>query len=137
MDFTLELVKAFMIEKWWIIAGALVAIIIVIRIAKAIVKWVLILAIVAGVLFYAGSSADSLTASLKEKAVEAAVGEQSSATYEANPDGSFSLKTDNFTIQGSASDPQVELLFRGISLGKFDLNDTLSALIAAGKAAQQ
>ena len=87
----LETWKQFLTDRWYVLVIALIALLIVIKIVKTVVKWLLVAVIVIGVLLYSGYSLEDLrvdklkelgaqiteqaAAALKREALEAMAGE--------------------------------------------------------------
>jgi|GEM_PF-222249 hypothetical protein len=56
----METWKQFLIDRWYVLAIALVVVLLVIKIVKTVVKWLLVAVIVIGVLLYSGYSLEDL-----------------------------------------------------------------------------
>ena len=149
MQYDMETWKLFFEEHWMILAIAIVALFIVIRVVKTVLKWLLVAVIVIGVLLYSGYTLDDLSVdnlkelgsqigaqvaeSVKKEAGDAMVGEAADATYTANADGTFTVKTANLELTGTPGAAEVAVSFRGASLGSWKVDDTIAALIEQAK----
>ncbi len=118
-------------DKWYLLIGALVAAWIVMNVVKTLVKWVIVIAIVGGLLFYcvqyqeelqqwgsglANMASEEAFAELKAKmndfttneAVELALGEATDATFEMHEDQTFTLGTNHFELIGSMKNGELD-----------------------------
>ncbi|GFN31219.1 hypothetical protein [Paenibacillus xylaniclasticus] len=132
--------QTFLQDNWLVLALALVALFIVIRIVKTFVKWALVAVIVIGVVTYSGYTLDDVkslgtkvTESVKQEAIAAMAGEAKDATYTANSDGSFTVKTSNLELTGKPGDAEVEVKFRGAKIGSLKIDDAIRTLIDTAK----
>lgn len=139
-SYDFETWQIFLREKWLIIAISLLVLIFIIRLVKTVVKWLLVLVVVAGLVLYSGYSLDdvkqlgtNVTTSLKQEAVELMVSGAKDAVYEVNKDGSFIVKTNLVELTGKAGDKQVKVSLRGIEIGKLDVDDTIKKFIEQAK----
>lgn len=110
----------FVQERWLILLISLIALIIIIKVVKTLVKWVLVIAIVAALVFYGVNYTDEI----KEAAAKVWDYTQSefqdmlnaeidSAQYEADEAGHFTIKSKNFTVEGSIDSDDVKITFKG------------------------
>jgi hypothetical protein len=111
-------------DKWYIILAALVVVWIALAVVKTVIKWIIVLVIIAGLIFYGsqyqeelqawGSQVANITSEeafldLKAKisgfstqeAVELALGEPSEASFEMHEDQTFTVTTGHIQIDGS------------------------------------
>ncbi|WP_317890684.1 hypothetical protein [Paenibacillus arenilitoris] len=143
LDFStydLDTWTAFFKEHWFVLVVALVALLLIIRIVKTVVKWALVAAIVLGIVIYSGYSMDDLKEigskvadTVRQEAVNAMVGEAKDATFSANDDGTFTVKTNNVELTGEPGANEVSIKFRGAPLGKWELDGTIQAFIDQAK----
>ncbi|WP_274363898.1 hypothetical protein [Paenibacillus thermotolerans] len=131
---------SFIQERWFVIIAAAVALLLIINLVKTVVKWVLVVAIVAAVLVYGANYKDELTAmsdqvlaEAKEQALQAIVGQAFNATYEANGDGTFVVYTDSVRVEGKEGDNEVTLFWKGVKIGTFPLDNAIKAFIQEAK----
>lgn len=138
-----EFLTEFMAQRWYVIAGALVILFLVIKLVKTVIKWVIILAIVAAVYFYGASYKDQLleygsalgtkvAADVKNQALKTVTEEAKEAKYTQNPDGTFTVKTKSVRIDGKpgASDVQVTFMNQTFTL---KVDDVLKRFIEQAK----
>lgn len=59
--------------------------------------------------------------------------EAKEAKYTSNGDGTYSIKAPNLELKGSDGSEEVEVTFRGVSVGKWDINDTIQSFIDDAK----
>jgi len=149
MQYDIETWKRFLEEHWMMLAIAIVVLFIVIRLVKTVLKWLLVAVIVVGVVVYSGYTLDDLNVdnlkeigsqigaqvaeSVKKEAVDAMIGEAANATYTANADGTFTVKTANLELTGTPGAAEVAVSFRGAPLGNWKVDDTIAALIDQAK----
>lgn len=143
----LETWKQFISENWYILVIALLALLLIIKIVKTVLKWALVAAIIIGVLLYSGYTLDDLNvdklksigeqaaANLKREALEVLAGESTDAVYTADEDGSFTVQTDSLVIKGRIGEDEVTVTYHGAPLGRWKVDDTISSLINQAKAA--
>ncbi|NMM51874.1 ATPase [Paenibacillus aquistagni] len=134
----------FIQQNWLIFLIALIILLVVVNVVKTMVKWALVIVIVAAVAVYSGISwndinqvvttvKDETVQKLKDQAMQAMVDEAKTATYERNADGSFVIKSDNLELKGTEGSSKVEVAFNGVSLGKWEINDTIKAFMETAK----
>ncbi|CAG7616355.1 hypothetical protein PAESOLCIP111_01896 [Paenibacillus solanacearum] len=118
----LDFLTAFLAERWYIILGALIVLFLVIKIVKTVIKWVIVLAIVAGLFFYGASYKDQLlelgttvgakvAAEAKTQAMNAIGQEVKEAKYSQNADGSFTIMTKSVKVEGKPGAAEVQVTF--------------------------
>lgn len=139
-DYDWDTWTLFFREHWLVLLIALVVLLFIIRVVKTVVKWAIVAVIVIGVVLYSGYSMDDLKAigtkvtdSVKQEAVNAMVGEINDATYTANGDGTFTVKTSTVELTGTPGSGEVAVSFRGAPLGTWKITDTIQALIDQAK----
>ena len=96
-----------------------------------------------GLLVYSGISLDKIgevvttvkeeTVDTIKKALNMMMKEAKEAQYTSNGDGTYSIKAPNLELKGSAGSKEVEVTFRGVSVGKWDINDTIQSFIDDAK----
>ena len=147
---------AFLEEKWYVILIALIVIMLIIRVMKTMVKWAIILVVAVGVIIYSGYTLDdvkSLSTSLmssgfeelkeigakvadsaKEEALNAMIGEATSATYTTNTDGTFTVKTSSITLTGQPGSDEVSISVKGAPAFKVQSSEVVSQFIKQAEA---
>ncbi len=130
----------FIKENWLVIVIALVLLFAVINLVKTVLKWAIVIAIVAGLFIYSGVTldqignavnkvADGTVSTLKSEAQDVMLKEAKDAKYTSGGDGTFTITTPNLEVKGAAGEDKVEVVFRGVSLGKWSITDTTQTFI--------
>lgn len=131
-------------DKWLFLLIALIALFIIVRIVKTVIKWLVVVVIIAGVIVYSGYSLEDLKSigstigtkvaeSVKEEAVTAMAGEAKDAKYTSNSDGTFTITTKNLELTGTPGGNEVKVSFRGTTLGTWKIDDAIQSLIDQAK----
>jgi hypothetical protein len=134
----------FLKQNWLVIAIALIILFIVLNVLRTVIKWVLAVLIIGGLLVYSGISLDKIgevvstvkeetVDTIKAEAMNMMMKEAKEAKYTSNGDGTYSIKAPNLELKGSAGSEKVEVTFRGVSVGKWDINDTIRSFINDAK----
>lgn len=141
----------FLQENWWVLALAVIALIIVVKVVKTVVKWVIVIAILLFIAVYSGYTIDDLkkigdqvvagvsdgaakvVAGAAEEAFKTMVAEAKEAKYTSNADGTFTVKTKSLELTGKPDDTKVTLLFKGEKIMDLDINDTIRTFIDTAK----
>ncbi|KIL36128.1 hypothetical protein SD71_09115 [Cohnella kolymensis] len=151
MSFNSEAWIQFLQDRWLIVAVAIVAIFVIMNLVKTVLKWVLVIAIIIGIVAYAGYSIDDIQAlgtkvsevsdaaaqEAKDQAIKAMAGEASQAVYVNNPDGSYSITTTNLALTGIPNSGEVTVKFRGISLGTWDMEGAVRDFVLQARASKK
>lgn len=135
-----EVWSQFIRENWLVIVIALVLLFAVVNIVKTMLKWAIVVVIVVGLFIYSGVTmdqignavnkvADGTVSTLKNEAQEVMLKEAQEAVYTSGGDGTFTITTPNLEVKGSAAEDKVEVVFRGVSLGKWSVTDTTKTFI--------
>lgn len=130
----------FVRENWLVIVIALVLLFAVINLIKTVLKWAIVIAIVAGLFIYSGVTLDQIgnavnkvtdgtVSTLKSEAQDMMLKEAKDAKYTSGGDGTFTITTPNLEVKGAAGEDKVEVIFRGVSLGKWSMTDTTQTFI--------
>ncbi len=139
----MDQLMAFAQDRWYLIAAAIVALFIVVRIVKTVVKWVFVLIIVSVLVLYGANYKDKLqsvgagvagqvTAEIKDSAVKALASEAKEAKFKANPDGSFTISSKNLKVEGKAGSSEVQVTFMGQTF-TMSVDGAISAFIEQAK----
>lgn len=139
-----EVWSQFIRENWLVIVIALVLLFAVVNLVKTMLKWAIVVVIVVGLFIYSGVTmdqignavnkvADSTLSTLKSEAQDMMLKEAQDARYTAGENGAFTISTPNLEVKGKAGDDKVEVTFRGVSLGKWSINDTTKSFIDAAR----
>lgn len=118
----MDFLTAFLAERWYVIVAALIVLFLVIKIVKTVIKWVIVLAVVAGLFFYGASYKDQLlelgttvgakvVTEAKTQAMNAISEEVKDAKYMQNPDGSFTVSTKSVKVDGKPGAGDVQVTF--------------------------
>ncbi|MFG1730127.1 hypothetical protein [Paenibacillus sp. 843] len=134
----------FLKQNWLVIAIALIVLFIVLNVVRTVIKWALAVLIIVGLLVYSGISLDKIgevvttvkeetVDTIKKEALNMMMKEAKEAKYTSNRDGTYSIKAPNLELKGSSGSEEVEVTFRGVSVGKWDINDTIQSFIDDAK----
>jgi hypothetical protein len=152
MNFDTDAWVQFAQDHWVIVAVAIVAIFVIVKLVKTVLKWVLIAAIIIGIVAYGGYSIDDLgdvgskvteeigvigdkvTAELKDQAIKSMAGEASEATYINNDDGSYSIKSTNLELTGVPNSGEITVKFHGQSLGTWKMEGAVRDYVVKARA---
>lgn len=120
---------AFIADRWMVILIAVVVLFLVIRVVKTLLKWVIVIVIVASLFVYGSSYTDAIKdvggkimSYTQEEVLDMLSGEIEDAEYSESPDGSFKITGKNITLEGHVDSDEVKITFRGqtITLKKSD-----------------
>jgi len=130
----MDQITSFLQDQWYIAAIALVVLLLIVKLVKTVVKWVIVIAIIAGVMVYGANYKDKLAdvgasimdstgkavaAEIKDKAMGALTAEAKEAKYTKNADGSFTIKSKTVQLDGKPGSSEVKVTVAGQS---FNLN---------------
>jgi hypothetical protein len=131
----------FLKDHWVVVAIAIVAIFVTMKLVKTVFKWVLVAAIILGIVTYGGYSIDDLSAigtkvteEAKDQAIKAMAGEASDSKYVNNKDGSYSITTKNLEINGVPNSGEVTVKLKGISLGTWKMEGAVRDFVVQARA---
>ena len=130
----------FIRENWLVIVIALVLLFAVVNLVKTVLKWAIVIIIVVGLFIYSGVTIDQLgnavdkvkegtVSTLKSEAQAVMLKEAKDAVYIMNDDGTFTITSPNIEVKGTAGQDKVDVTFRGVSLGKWSVTDTMKSFI--------
>lgn len=132
----IEIWKEFISQNWLVIVIALILLFVVINVLRTVLKWAIVVVIVAAVIIYSGVSFDQIKTvvtdvgtstmdTLRTEAAELMKKEAEKAEYVVNPDGTFTITSPNVEVNGKQGEDKVKVSVRGISLGEWSVNDTV------------
>lgn len=135
----MDFLVSFLQERWFIIVAAIVVLFLVIKIVKTVVKWVIVLAVIAGLFYYGANYKDQLlemgtavTAEVKNQAIQAISGEMKDAQYKQNPDGTFTVTTKSLKLEGNPGSNEVKVTFLNQTF-TMKMDDVINTLIEQAK----
>ncbi|MED4603341.1 hypothetical protein P9314_22200 [Paenibacillus validus] len=139
MDFIMN----FLQDRWYVIVGALVVLFIVVNLVKTVMKWILVLAVLAGLFYYGANYKDQLlefgttvgaqaAAEVKAQLARTFSEEIKEAKYAANPDGSFTVTTKSIKLEGKAGEGDVKVTFMNQTF-TVKMDDVIKGLIDQAK----
>ncbi|GIO93111.1 MULTISPECIES: hypothetical protein [Paenibacillus] len=134
----------FLKQNWLVIAIALIILFVVLNVVRTVIKWAIAVLIIVGLLVYSGISLDKIGEvvstvkdetidTVKTEALNLMIKEAKEAKYTSNGDGTYFITAPNLELKGSAGSNEVEVTFRGVSVGKWDMNDTIRSFINDAK----
>ncbi|WP_127586607.1 hypothetical protein [Paenibacillus koleovorans] len=141
----MDQLTAFLQDRWIVIVVALVVLFLVIKIVKTVVKWVIVLAVLAGLFYYGASYTDKLkelgteavnaakdaVASAKDEALQKLAAKD--AKYTANADGSYTVIAGQVKLEGKPGVNEVSISVAGTPSFKIPLDDAVKAIIEGAK----
>jgi hypothetical protein len=133
----------FLQDKWLLVIIAIVVLFLVMKLVKTFVKWILVLAVVAFVLYYGSNYVGDLgdlkttvgnavAGEAKQQLTNAIVGEGKDAKYTKNADGSYTINTKNIKLDGKPGADEVKVTFLGQSY-TVSINKTIQKFIDQAK----
>ncbi|ANY74443.1 hypothetical protein BBD41_18770 [Paenibacillus ihbetae] len=134
----------FLKQNWLVIAIALIILFVVLNVVRTVIKWAIAVLIIVGLLVYSGISLDKIGEvvttvkdetidTVKTEALNLMIKEAKEAKYTSNGDGTYSITAPNLELKGSSGSSEVEVTFRGVAVGKWDINDTIRTFINDAK----
>lgn len=135
---------AFVEEKWVLLLIVVVVLIVVTTVVKTVVKWLLALAIIAGVLIYGfnytpeslktmGTDiSNKIVSDVKSQALKYLTDDAKKAEFEAHKDGSYTITSPNLKLEGKAGDKEVKVTILGQSF-TMDADAAVNAFIEQAK----
>jgi len=139
MDWSWEHLTAFVEEQWWVILIAAIILIIVIKVVKALVKWLIVAAILVGLFLYGMNYEpirevmDSVAETSLDTAFELMTGEAEEATYTVNDDGTYTVESKSIKVTGTMESDKVKVYLLGLEVAEINLTDTIKAYIEAAR----
>jgi len=140
----LDQLMTFVQDRWVVVLVAIVALVVVVKVVKTVLKWVIVLAIVAGLAYYGVSYTDQIkkiganvqsvakesAGRIKEEALKSLAGQN--VSYKTNPDGSFVVEGQNVRLEGKPGSDKVKLTVSGVSV-EVSIDEAIRNVIEAAK----
>ncbi|WP_232277386.1 ATPase [Paenibacillus sp. 481] len=131
-------------ENWLFFLIALIVLFVVVSFVKTMIKWALVVVIIAAVAVYGGFTWDDVNQvvttvkdetvqKLKEQAIQAMVEEAEKAKFTANENGTYTISTSSLELTGKPNSGKVGVTFGGVSLGEWELNEAVREFIQTAK----
>jgi hypothetical protein len=147
MKYDWETWSLFFQENWLMLLIALLVLLIVVKVVRTVIKWAIVAVIVIAVIAYSGYNLQDLNKSLddlrtigsqvadtvKQEALQAMAGEADKAVYTNNGDGTHTVATPTLTLEWANGAEEVGVTYRGASLGKWKIDETVRNLIEQAK----
>jgi|HigsolmetaAR203D_1030402.scaffolds.fasta_scaffold03114_2 hypothetical protein len=140
MDQVLDHLSQFAQDRWYVLVVAVILLAVIIKVVKTVVKWVLVIAIAAGVIYYGANYTEMISDVggqvmdfVKEEALEVMVGEAAQAEFRQLGDGAYEVRSRNVTITGDSGSDKVKIEFKGYSF-EIDMNDAIRTYIERARA---
>lgn len=122
MNLDVEAWKQFATDHWALLVIALAAIVIIGKLVKTLMRWVLVAAIIIGVAVYGGYTVNDLkevgakvSSAIADEAISAMAGEAKDAKYTLNKDGTYTVTSKNLTLSGVVNSGDVKVTYHGVS----------------------
>jgi len=140
-SFSIEQWMTFFQERWFVIVGAVIVLILVVNMVKTVLKWLLVLAILAGVSVYGANYVDQIkevggqiVGEAKDKLIEEAVKllAGGDTEYRENEDGSFTITKGSVSLEGRTDSSEVKISYMGQSI-TLQADEAIKALIEQAK----
>lgn len=140
----LEIWFEFIKQNWLVFLIALIVLLAIVSFVKTMIKWALVVVIVAAVAVYSGITWDDVNHAvttvkdetvqkLKDQALVSMMEEAKKATFKSNEDGTFTVKSPNLELTGTPNSDKVKLSFNGVSLGEWSMNETIRQFVKEAK----
>lgn len=122
MDFSFRLDSwiTFVEERWLVILITLVALFLVIKLLNTLIKWVIVVAVVAGLLIYGANYTDAIrdvTGNLlqytQDEVFRMMEEEIRQAEYRLHEDGSYTVDIGQIRLEGQSGSDEVKITYRG------------------------
>jgi hypothetical protein len=134
-----EAIGPFLAQRWYLVLAALVVLWLAIKLVKAVLRWVIVLAVLAGLAALVVHDRDHLrelgatvgtkvAAETRDLAVQALQSEMQDARYDVSRNGEFHLATRSVQVDGKAGAEEVRVTFQGHSF-TMKVDENLRGLI--------
>ncbi|MEC0182125.1 hypothetical protein P4H61_11535 [Paenibacillus peoriae] len=131
-------------DNWLYILIGLVLLFVILNIVKTLLKWLIVIVVVAGLLIYSGISfeqvgkvvtqaKDDAINKVQSEALNMMIKEGQNAKYTSNGDGTFSVTSSNLEVKGPFEGDKVKVWYQGMSLGEWSMSDTVKKYIESAK----
>lgn len=131
-------------DNWMYILIGLVLLLVILKIVRTLVKWLIVIVVIAGLLIYSGISfeqvgkvvtqaKDDAINNVQSEALNMMIKEGRDAQYTSNADGTFSVTSSNLEVKGPFDGDKVKVWFQGMSLGEWSMGDTVKKYIEGAK----
>ncbi|AET57098.1 hypothetical protein ACWHAM_09155 [Paenibacillus terrae] len=131
-------------DNWLYILIGLVLLLVILKIVRTLVKWLLVIVVVVGLLIYSGISFDQVGKvvtqakddainKFQSEALNMMIKEARDAKYTSNGDGTFSVTSSNLEVKGPFDGDKVKVWFQGMPLGEWSMSDTVKKYIESAK----
>lgn len=122
----MEQFSLFLQNQWYIAVIALIVLFLVVKLVKTVVKWAVVILIIAAVFIYGNQYGGKLleikdtfgTAvanEVKDQALKVIAGEAKEAVYKKNSDGTFTIQSKSVQLEGKPGSNDVKVTFMGQS----------------------
>ncbi|MGR6763623.1 MULTISPECIES: hypothetical protein [Paenibacillus] len=131
-------------DNWLYIVIGLVLLLVILKIVRTLVKWLIVIVVIAGLLVYSGISfeqvgkvvtqaKDDAINKVQSEALNMMIKEGQNAKYTSNGDGTFTVTSSNLEVKGPFEGEKVKVWFQGMSLGEWSMSDTVKKYIESAK----
>lgn len=134
----MEAVLSFVKEYWYWILAAIVVVFLALKLIKAILKWILIVALAGGLVYWGvhyragerpgGGTDAAAVAAVKDGALDALRRELHDAEFERHRDGSFTVRTKSVELVAKPGAKKAQVRFMGRTF-TVDLDRNWNALL--------
>lgn len=122
----MEQFSLFLQNQWYIAVIALIVLFLVVKLVKTVVKWVVVILIIAAVFIYGNQYGGKLSEikdtfgtavanEVKDQALKVIAGEAKEAVYKKNSDGTFTIQSKSVQLEGKPGSNDVKVTFMGQS----------------------
>ncbi|MEJ3719400.1 hypothetical protein WGM54_15430 [Paenibacillus polymyxa] len=131
-------------DNWLYIVIGLVLLLVILKIVRTLVKWLIVIVVIAGLLVYSGISfeqvgkvvtqaKDDAINKVQSEALNMMIKEGQNAKYTSNGADTFTVTSPNLEVKGPFEGDKVKVWFQGMSLGEWSMSDTVKKYIESAK----
>ncbi|MEK5408229.1 hypothetical protein MKX36_20140 [Paenibacillus sp. FSL W8-0439] len=131
-------------DNWLYILIGLVLLLVILKVVRTLIKWLIVIVVIAGLLIYSGISfeqvgkvvtqaKDDAINKVQSEALNMMIKEGQNAKYTSNGDGTFTVTSSNLKVKGPFEGNKVKVWFQGMSLGEWSMSDTVKKYIESAK----
>lgn len=131
-------------DNWLYILIGLVLLLVILKVVRTLVKWLIVIVVITGLLIYSGISfeqvgkvvtqaKDDAISKVQSEALNMMIKEGQDAKYTSNADGTFSVTSSNLEVKGPFDGDKVKVWFQGMPLGEWSIGDTVKKYIESAK----